>query len=356
MTGLSIGGMQREQPVFVTTFSETDTDDWRASGQVSAGLSKGNRLTAGADVEQTISRFHPAVDAALGVPLQPGGAVRADVWNAGLFAQDEAEVLRGLSLVTGARLDSHSEFGEVLSPKAALLYRAGENTLARASVGRAYRAPSLLELFQPDVSYGNYVFHANPALKPEYILSSDAGVEQRFAKRVRAHLDVFYNDMSGLIARRTTGSVITFENVDEAWSAGAEAGADVVVSEGMTVFANYTRQRSEDRATGLDLAYIPENLANAGVRGLLWRTGAVRLEGMLAEQYIGARGFVDEATGLWRELAAYWRTDASLRVTWRERIWVGAGAQNLTDAEYQEASTLNPAPRRLWQAEAGVRW
>ena len=356
LTGLNMGGVQNGQPVFVTTHSKTDTDNWRAGGQVSAAFSPGNRLTGGLDLEQTVSRFHPATDASNGMPLSPGGSMRADVENAGLFAQDEAAILPRLSVVTGARLDSHSEFGEVLSPKAAMLYRAAEGTLARVSVGRAYRAPSLLELFQPDVSYGNYVFHSNPGLKPEYIVSADAGIEQRFSDRVRAHLDVFYNDMSDLISRRTTGTSITFENVDEAWSAGAEAGVDVVVCDGLTLFVNYTRQQSEDRATGFDLAYIPENIGNAGMRGLLWRGGVIRVDGMLAEQYIGTRGYVDGEIGMWRELDAYWRTDASLRATWKETIWVGAGAQNLANTMYQEASTLNPAPRCLWQVEAGIRW
>lgn len=356
LTGLNMAGMQNGQPVILSTFSETDTDDWRAGGQVDAAIAAGNRLIAGADFEKTMSRFHPATDAATGAVLAPGTGRRADVSNAGVFAQDQADLLPRLSLVAGARLDSHSEFGEVFSPKAAVLYRATEHTLARASVGRAYRAPSLLELFQPDVAFGNYQFRSNPGLKPEHIVSTDAGLEQRLTGTIRWHFNVFYNDMSDLISRTMAGYAVTYENVDEAWSAGAEAGVEAAACGGITLFANYTRQQSEDRGTGLDLAYVPGNVANAGLRGLLWRKGAVRFDGMLAEQYIGDRGYMDGASGLWRELDAYWRTDASLRATWRETVWIGGGAQNLTDTKYQEASTLDPAPRRLWQLEAGVRW
>jgi len=36
-------------------------------------------------------------------------------------------------------------------------------------------------------------------------------------------------------------------------------------------------------------------------------------------------------------------------------FWIGLGAENLTDERYQESSTLNPAPGRLWYVEAGAR-
>jgi iron complex outermembrane receptor protein len=238
-----------------------------------------------------------------------------------------------------------------------LLYRTLEDTAVRVSGGHAYRAPSVLELFQPDVNFGSLVFRANPDLQPEHITSADAGIEQRTGA-LRAHVDVFYNEMDDLIGRRTTGNTITFENVDEAWSAGAEAGLDCSLNgwlPGLTVFVNGTRQRTEDRHTGLNLAYMPETIANTGI--LMERTiRTITWSGSIRENYVGTRGYLDSESGRWQSLDDYWRTDVFLKAAHRSGIWVALAAQNVMNTTYREASTVDPAPGRLWYVETGVQF
>jgi outer membrane receptor protein involved in Fe transport len=235
-----------------------------------------------------------------------------------------------------------------------LVYEVAVGTKLHASLGRAYRAPSLLERYQPDVAFGNQVFQANPGLEPEYVLAADAGLEQRMGDACTLRLGGFYNDMDDLIATRQAGSVVSFENVDEARSAGIEAGIDCELTRGVRAFVNFTRQQTEDRATGRDLAYMPKDAAGIGLRVEQLVRG-VGTAGSVTEQYVGRRGYVDEATGQWQSLDGYWRTDAAVKGSAGARGWAGVGVQNLTDERYQESSAVNPAPGRLWYVEAGVK-
>lgn len=355
--GLGFGADERGIPSFVRSISESETDEWRAEGAGTMAASRIHTLSAGCDLVSQDTLFKPArnADSGAGLPLAAGAD--KETFNAGVYVQDEAAWSERAKLTTALRADSHTTFGRAYSPKMSLLLRPLEDTTVRLSGGRAYRAPSVLELFQPDVNFGSILFRSNPDLRPEYVTSADASVEQRFGV-LRAHGDVFYNEMDDLIGRRTTGNVLTFENVDEAWSAGVEAGLDCSLAEwfpGVTVFANGTRQHTEDRNTGLDLAYMPETMFNAGV--LLQRAiRAITWSGSIRENYVGTRGYLDLQSGRWQALEDYWRTDVSVKATHRNGVWIALSAQNVMNTTYREASTLDPAPGRLLYVETGVRF
>jgi outer membrane receptor for ferrienterochelin and colicins len=61
----------------------------------------------------------------------------------GVFAQDDVDLARWLSVSAGARIDWHSEYGSFLSPRLAGLIRAGGWT-SRLSVGRGFFASTPL--------------------------------------------------------------------------------------------------------------------------------------------------------------------------------------------------------------------
>ncbi len=97
--------------------------------------------------------------------------------------QDEWQASSAVRLVPGLRVDAHSEFGSVLSPKLGATLAVNERTHLRASAGRAYRAPSLSEL------YGTIIFHGPiPGIptrhwRPEFIRHSTPGCRAGSAGR-----------------------------------------------------------------------------------------------------------------------------------------------------------------------------
>ena len=157
-------------------------------------------------------------------PLSQGS--REVFHEASGYVQDEWDVTDDLRLVPGARFDYHSRFGSVNSPRLAMLYTMTPASRVRASAGRAFRAPSLSELF------GNVVFHGttpgfpNPDLDPEYITSFDGGLQYEVGRGLRTEMNVFYNDMTNLIQLVISPSRDHFDwvNVADARSTGHRTG------------------------------------------------------------------------------------------------------------------------------------
>jgi outer membrane cobalamin receptor len=352
-SGIQPAGVVSGVPVFARSTSRTTTSEWRAHAQAAVAMER-HTLTVGVDAETVDAEFGATRDADTGQRLSPSGGRDGNADHAGFYVQEEAALTERLQLTAGVRADTHSGFGEVVSPRGGVVYEPRPGTRLHASGGSAYRAPSLLERYQPDVAFGSQVFKANPDLDPETISSTDAGIEQQVGDACVARINVFYNDMNDLIATRREGAVVTFANVDEAWSAGVEAGFDYRVCEAATVFANITEQQTEDRGTKRDLPLVPDRTASFGVR-FEQPVRRVMLTGSATANYVSSRGYIDEATGQWEELEPYWRGDAAAQGTLRNGFWLGAGVQNLADTRYQESDVLNPAPGRLWYIEAGVR-
>ena len=98
-----------------------------------------------------------------------------------------------------------------------------------AAFGKAYRYPTVSELFQSITSGSNFV-QANPDLKPERILSGELTAERRFANGlVRATL--FHEDkQDALISQTVTAGVSAcgsatcsfIQNVDQVRTRGLE--------------------------------------------------------------------------------------------------------------------------------------
>jgi len=354
--GLDVADLAGGVPGFARSRSYTDGRDWFLDGAADLRLSETHTLTIGSDFTRNDADFSPLYDALTGEPFPVSSGRRAHSSSAGLYAQDRAALTDRLELLAGLRVDEHSTFGTAVSPKAGLLFTATDRTRLRTSVGRAYRAPTLTELYQPDILFGNVLFQSNPDLEPEYILSADLGLDHSFSCRAELRADIFYNDMSDLISKQVDGTSLRFANTDDAESYGIETGLDLTLATGCVVTVTYTEQRGENRDTGADLEHIPERLASIGLRlsrdlGKAWRT-----DFSITEQHVGERSYIDLASGQRQELDAYWRTDAALRFTFRDAVWVGATIENATDTTYQEWPLINPAPGRLYALEVGGQW
>lgn len=145
--------------------------------------------------------------------VQVDTGVRAD--NTSFWVQDKISATRRLTLTLGARYDNHSIFGDALSPKVGLNYRASENVSLRASWGRGFRAPDLGQLYYRFLNPTSiYQVIGNPDLAPEHSGSWQAGGEFNFFKRrLRFGVNFFRNDVRNLIDSVSIG-VPTAANID----------------------------------------------------------------------------------------------------------------------------------------------
>ena len=137
-------------------------DGERVKGEYRGVLSFNKRLAlvAGADWERNGA-------------ISSGNPIHREVDVVSPYAQLIVEPIDGLVLTGGARIDSHSTFGEFDTHRLTAAYLLpNTETKLHASYGTGFRAPSLNELYGP--------FGGNTALQPETSVSWDAGFDQGF--------------------------------------------------------------------------------------------------------------------------------------------------------------------------------
>ncbi len=133
------------------------------------------------------------------------------------------------------------------------------STKLRAHIGRGYRAPSLYERFGTgfDPIFG-YSIYGDPLLKPEHMLSADAGVDQSFAQgRAKISAAYFYTWLENVITFDTTGLInpatdpfgrsIGYINTPGGISRGVELAASFVPVRALTLTSAYTYVNAIER-------------------------------------------------------------------------------------------------------------
>jgi iron complex outermembrane receptor protein len=200
----------------------------------------------------------------------------------GLFAQDEIKVVPPLTLHAGVRYDRYKAFGTT-SPRVGLIFTPGSATTVKLLAGRAFRAPNEFELHFESIGY-----RANPALKPERIETLEVMGQRLIGGSVQISLSAFRNRLSDLISQRGDSSdndFLVFRNVDAIESRGVELGLQVNRGRGPTGQVTYSLQRTEDRATRLELTNSPRHMANLQLLVPLAR----KMSAALDAQYVSGR-------------------------------------------------------------------
>ncbi len=363
---------------------KSQSNDIEAEAQSILRLGSRNTLTAGIDFVDNIIDFGALHDPITGEllydPNSPTGradSAKKSMMNGGVYAQDELKLGR-VTGIAAARLDYNSVFGAAICPKAGLVYKQNDMLRLKLSLGRAFRAPSLAELYMPDLPINtSSTLVANPSLVPEYVWTVDGGPEIEFAKVFDVRVEGFYNIMNDLITQKVVNqyyqgflqnALLGNENIENAWSAGAEASMDVRLPGWGMIFCNYTFTQSENERMHGSLDYVPRHEANAGI--FFGKSfGRVTVSGSILENFVGSRDYLDWQVAAWdttRALPAnpqdftpeyvtlpfYFRTDASVKVEYR-MVWIGMQCLNLTDATIEEQSGTW-SPRRFVAGKIGV--
>ncbi|HEX5262110.1 MAG TPA: TonB-dependent receptor [Phenylobacterium sp.] len=248
------------------------------------------------------------------------------------------------------------------SPKAVLNWAPAANWRVSASLGEAYRFPTVSELYQA-VTIGTQVFIPNPNLAPERALSSELSVARTWAK-TSLRLSAFSEDVSDAlisqsapIAAGSTTLASFVQNIDHVRSRGVEAEAEAhdVLVQGLDLTASLTWVDSEiTRDTALPAA---EGKRTPQVPRLRWTAVATwrandRLTLSSAVRYSDrVYGTIDNSDFIghtFQGFEGYLLVDA--RATWRiDRHWSAAvGIDNLTNSNY---FVFHPFPQRSALAE-----
>ena len=161
------------------------------------GQSVPNGITLSGGHERTTRVFGEDI-LQLGSRLLANVSLGYDRWS------DTDARLLAISAAGTATLTSYApRSSNAVNPRVSLLYRVGRGTSLVASSYRAFRAPTLNELYR-NFRQGNTFTMGNPALRAEHLTGVEAGVRQKLAAdRLSLHATFFWNDITNAIVNVT---------------------------------------------------------------------------------------------------------------------------------------------------------
>ncbi len=205
--------------------------------------------------------------------------------NFGLFLQDQikiAEDMNGnpvLSSTVGLRADINQVISGPgafqLSPKLSFIYSPTskgsifDNTSWRVLAGRAFRNPSIAEIYFKKELFGGIDFVYNPDLKPEDMISAEIGFRKQYQSRFTFDFSVFYNYYNNLIQYVNIGNGNIYgpfqvKNVAKSQIKGYEAYIDYnssvkIGSDDISYYLNigYTHIDARDLSDDRKNDYLP---------------------------------------------------------------------------------------------------
>jgi iron complex outermembrane receptor protein len=337
-------------------------------------------------VESTISDWRDRDSAQVGSDTYHGDGY-AETFA--IYLQDQITVSDRLTLYLGARYDHWFTWGQVeqftvpafrenyprrdkgsLSPKLSGVFKATKSTTLRASVGSAFRAPTLSDMYSTWIATSGAVTYASADLKPETLESAEIGIEQMLGARAKFSATVFTNELADMITSRSVANPVNPAindsvrvNIGKARARGFEAGVETNLGEWdgikFNAFANYTYTHTEvlendaaPTSVGKRLTLIPQHMYSLGLdaRGS-------RVFGSVSGRYVGKlygnSANLDVLSDVYGSYDPYFVVD--VRVGWRatKSLTLTLSAFNAFDESYFQSSV---APGRRLLGEVSYRF
>lgn len=362
---------------------ETPTDWMGATKGVISSNSKGKTQTEGYWLQDAWN-FHKDWNLTLGGRLESWHAF--DGYNAtNLGAKNAQGVVTNTTNLKELYQNDKSEFH--FSPKFKLTWQAMDNLKIGASIGRAFRFPTVTELFQTTtttVGGIQNIVNGNPNLKPEDALSSELATEytldqSKYWNAGKLRLSLFHERVNNAIYSQntmlTTGAVAsTPSNVEQTQTFGIEFSGEAkdVGIQGLDLSGNatwadsrITKNSAADlaslRAGGTaanPLAYLPSDGARQP-RVPEWRASATiayrpteNWTNAVSMRY-SSRQFsqlnnTDTNGGTYQGNTGFFVVDLHSKYQITKQLAIAGGIDNINNEKYW---IFHPFPMRTYFAE-----
>lgn len=254
-----------------------------AEARVRCDISDNNRLVAGVEGIRHFNARYSQVDNSS--VLWAGNFPFSTL---SVYAQDEYQPFKWLSLTLGGRYD-HLYLGrQALTPRLAALFFPRNGTTVKLMYGEAFRSPTVYEYNVDDPIYARPNFD----LKSERIRTMELNVAQRISKELLLNAAGFYNRMTNLIdqVEDEVDGLIQYQNVGKAEGFGASAEIVARVEPGIQAYANYSYQHMRDAFTDQPLTNSPAHLAKLGASVRWLRHFRASMEGNLQSGRVTLQG------------------------------------------------------------------
>jgi outer membrane receptor for ferrienterochelin and colicin len=191
----------------------------------------------------------------------PSGKNRIAV---GFFAQDQwTDIVAGLDLLAGFRLDYFTDAGLAFTPRVAAVYSPLDGLWMKAMYSRAFRAPTFQELYDDPGFDPLKTFRGNEELESVVVDTMEFGLEGRFSHQrtdFRLQAVFFYSLVKDGIESPDTGAGIPqYGNIEALDILGTEVEGVARFGERSRLFVNTSWFRAETSFTGeQDSSYITD--------------------------------------------------------------------------------------------------
>jgi outer membrane receptor protein involved in Fe transport len=298
--------------------------------------------------------------------------------NFGLYAQDQFKIITNnvgdeiLTSTIGGRIDRNLFVGGTattqFSPKFSLVFTPEvngnflNNVSYRFLVGRAFRSPSIAELFFKKELFGGFDFVYNPNLKPEEMTSYEFGFMKQYKNRFTVDFSAFINEYRNLIQYVNIGGGIygpfQVQNIANSQIKGVEfmidykSGFSLMQHDfGYHFSVNYTYMDARDLSANRPddfLPYKPSHLINF-TTDLNYRDFYFNVTG----KYVSK---IDEDLFYkFEEPKAYLVVDSKISKRFSNKFTVFFAVSNLFDVQYQELERTQ-APNRNFNSGVSIEF
>jgi vitamin B12 transporter len=290
-------------------------------------VAEGNILSAGAD--------YTAED---GESIDTFGGAAASQNLAGVFIQDQIQLLERWYATAGVRWDDHNVAGRANTYRFTSLLDFWETgTRIRGSLGTGFRAPSLAENLFP---------FGNPDLRPERSRGWEYGIDQDFFEGdLVVGATYFRNDIRNLILFDL--DTFTLENIGVARTHGFEFTSLCYLTNQLVVRGSYTLTNTLDEEFDRPLVRRPRNKGTLAITRRMWNDRAsVSLFGV----FVGERTDSRDGSVLLDPYAVFHLTgDYYLN----DDLRLFCRVNNLFNEKYEEITGFGTPPLTGF---AGVDW
>jgi iron complex outermembrane receptor protein len=244
-----------------------------------------------------------------------------------------------------------------VSPKASLAWQATSDWSVTASLGGAYRFPTVSELYQA-ITTGAVLTVPNPNLRPEHAESAELAIEHSFGEG-RLRVSLFSEDISDALISQSApllpGSTTLFnyvQNIDHVQSRGIEAvlQKDNFLISGLSVQGSITYVDSHidsdpayPAAVGKQTPQIPRWRATAVATYQPNDEWSFTLAARYSDRVYATIDNSDIYTHTYQGFDPYFVLDARISYRLSERWSIAVGGDNLNNEKY---FLFHPFPQR----------
>lgn len=308
-----------------------------------------------------------------------------------VYLQDQYSITPATTLYLGGRYDVWSSHGRIektggvtpvvdvdersfsaFSPRLALVHKLVDGVTLKSSMGNAFRAPSLYDLYAADTISAPKLIKSDFNLKPEKATAWDLGAEINLKNGANVRFAYFNTKITDMIYSKETPytgpytatipNTITIlsekTNAAEGVSKGIELSGDMPLTRWLTASASYTyidaRITKDDTGTGLldkKLVYVPKNMASFGFDAKYHQWS-----GHWSSRYSGLTYSTatnsDTVKDVYGSNSLYWISDLKISYQVEKHLKASLLVHNVFDKRYFESTYLAPGRNLALQLSA----